>query len=162
MSRIFNQLPEALPFKVFMCQSSFGKRKLTSCSGFIFLKVLTASFDKNNIFLSSFGALKYAIGTSALSLDIHETFGFFWLWSIGPFLPLPIYNYATFNQYKIILLQSRSAQFFNYTHIWGGVLLPGLYLPNELAGVTEPPSYMCVIPSRCHLAQYFHWSQRRG
>ena len=135
MSSIFNQLPEALSFEVFMCQSSFGKRKLTSCSGFIFLKVLTASFGKNNIFLSLFGAfLALLIFLKLLAFFGFDPSGLFFLY---PFtIMLHLFNIKEF-YYKV------DQPNFLTTHICeGGVLLLGLYLPNgepcELAGVTEP------------------------
>ena len=74
MTIILDQLPEAFMVEYFMCQSSFGKRKLTSCCGFI---ISTAC--QNNIFSLLFGALKYELSAPFLGLFSLETFGFLWL-----------------------------------------------------------------------------------
>ena len=50
MSKIFNQIPEALPLEVFMNQSSFGRKKLTSLCVFMFFIISTAFSGKNDFF----------------------------------------------------------------------------------------------------------------
>ena len=79
MTIIFDQLPDAFTAESFMCQSSFGKRKLTSCCGFMVFIISTASSYKKYFFSSLFGALKYELSAPFLGIFILETFGFLWL-----------------------------------------------------------------------------------
>ena len=140
MTIIFDQLPEALPFESFTYQSSFGRRKLTSCCGFMCFIISTASSGKNNFFRLCLAHKNMNSAPLFFLFHFLQLLASFRFVLSTLFFLCPFYN-ATFLQYE----NNSVSKMITITHIDRGVFC-GRDCVNPMASFASRR----VLQNPCH------------